>query len=45
MISATSLPPEQSAEETDQQADQQAAATAPAPVETHAVPPKDGPLP
>jgi sec-independent protein translocase protein TatB len=45
MIPATSLPPEQSAEETDQQADQQAAATAPATPETHAVPPKDGPLP
>ena len=45
MIPATSLPPEQSAEETEQQADQQAAATAPATPETHAVPPKDGPLP
>jgi sec-independent protein translocase protein TatB len=41
MIPATSLPPEQSSEE----ADQQAAATAPAAPETHAVPPKDGPLP
>jgi len=41
MIPATSLPPEESAQE----ADQQAAATAPAAPETHAVPPKDGPLP
>lgn len=38
MIPATSVPPEQSTEEADQ-------AAAAAPPETHAVPPKDGPLP
>ncbi|WP_260583303.1 Sec-independent protein translocase protein TatB [Sphingopyxis sp. PET50] len=41
MIPATSVPPEQSADE----ADRQAAPTAPATPETHTVPPKDGPLP
>ena len=46
LIPATSLPPEESAREADEQeADQQAAATTPTTAETHAVPPKDGPLP
>ena len=41
MIPATSLPPEESAEDSDQAS----AATSPDAPETHAVPPKDGPLP
>ena len=41
MIPATSAP----TENTEVQADQEAAATAPVVTETHVVPPKDGPLP